>query len=403
MSGRTTSSLGAGLLWLVAVAIALVTGVVAGLDVEAWVFSLATLAMPTVGALIAWRHPRNPIGWLYCGFGICWALLNVSESLPTPVSPTLIELWITWIGSFVWIPALIGTFTFPFLLFPDGRLLSRRWQVIVWIAGAVIAVLCIQAAFAEEFLPFSELRNPAYVEAITGVMSPIEASLALAAVIVVPLLVVAPALSIVLRFRRSTGAARQQIKWFAYVVGLWFACSVITFVVSQIGAAAFGVSTDWAGDLLFALFPLIVIIGLPVAIGIAMLRHRLYDIDVLIRRTLVYGLLTLSLGLVYVLLVLLPAILVGSGGSAPQVVIAASTLVVAALTRPLRARIQRTVDRRFFRRKYNATRTLEAFSGHVRDEVDLVTLAAALCATVQETMQPAHVSIWLRSAERGRE
>jgi len=246
-------------------------------------------------------------------------------------------------------------------------------------------------------LPFSEIQNPAYVEAVAGIAAPLETPLSLASPIVFAVLIVAPALSLVLRFRQAKGAERQQLKWVAYVVLLWLVCTIATILVAEIGAILFGIDNDWSGDLKFALLPAIVIIGLPVAIGIAMLRHQLYDIDLLIRRTLVYGLLTLSLGLVYGLLALLPAIVVGAGGSAPQVVVAASTLVVAALTRPLRSRIQHIVDRRFFRRKYDATLTLEAFSGRLRDEVDITMLAAALRATVQETMQPAHVSLWLRT------
>jgi hypothetical protein len=189
-------------------------------------------------------------------------------------------------------------------------------------------------------------------------------------------LVVASAFSVVLRQRRAVGDERQQLKWFTYAVGLVVGAAVVSVVVT-------------GGDASFALW---LTPAIPVAAGIAILRYRLYDIDVIINRTLVYGALTAILGVTYLLIVAVVSLLVGES----NLTVAGATLAVAALVQPVRARIQGFIDKRFYRRKYDAERILEAFSARLRNEVDLDAMSADLRAVVRETMQPTHISLWLR-------
>jgi hypothetical protein len=281
-------------------------------------------------------------------------------------------------------------FIFLPLYFPDGRLPSRRWLPVAGIAGIGALVVVILGMLGDTLRGQNvgyRIENPIGIEGL----APVE-ELPVFGVLSVPLIIgcVGAVASVVVRFRRSRGVERQQMKWF-----LFAAAPIVTFPVTEYVPGI-------VSDLIFAWL----LIGLPAAIGIAVLRYRLYDIDVVINRTLVYGSLTVTLALLYVgsvvLLQYASRALIGGGS---QLVIVASTLAIAALFNPLRRRIQATIDRRFYRRKYDARKTLDDFSSRLRDETDLEQLNADLLSVVRETMQPQHASLWLRSPERvpGRE
>jgi hypothetical protein len=342
------------------------------------------LGLPILGGLIASRLPENPYGWLWLGFGLGLALQQLAEpyaayALVEPgslVAPRTISQILERGG-----PLALVLAPFLFLLFPTGRLPSRRWRPVAW-AAAMAGVVLLGLTL---FYPSPDQAG--------GMI----AAAAVAAVGVIFGVIIISALSLVVRYRRASGVERQQLKWFALAAVL-----VACFLVAQL------VGLDrLLGSTLWNLFNAAINTTVYVAVGVAILRYRLYDIDILINRTLVYGSLTVMLAVVYV------------GGVAtthtvfraltgqeqqPQLAIVASTLVIAALFNPLRRRIQGFIDRRFYRRKYDAAKTLEAFSAKLRDETDLEALNAELVGVVRETMQPAHLSLWLRpdTAARGR-
>jgi hypothetical protein len=340
-----------------------------------------------VGALIASRHPANPIGWLFCAIGVAGSLMSLARGYSEywlageAASTTLGELAAAY-GDVSWIPAILPAATFLLLLFPNGRLPSRRWRPVAWCAGLGIALLFVGDITDPGLLEdYPELANP------YGVDSPLlELVQALGALLFLVALVGSP-LSLVLRYRRAGRLERQQIKWLA----LAGAVAVATLVIAV-------VAWDLLGEAVANGAIMLSIVALPVAAGVAILRYRLYDIDVVINRTLVYGLLTAVLAGAYVASVLLLQLVLSPSS---DLAIATSTLAVAALFRPARGRIQAGVDRRFYRRRYDAQRTLEAFSARLRDEVELPALTGELAAVVHQTMQPAHVSVWLRAPELG--
>jgi hypothetical protein len=275
------------------------------------------------------------------------------------------------------------------LLFPHGRLPSRRWRPALWLGGAGVALGAVGSALTPG--PF-ELREGSRIDNPLGVEGGVPEALGLFSTLAQVIAVVLAAASIVIRFRRARGVERQQLKWFAYVGVLAIMCLFVAMVSSSLAGDDAPVPTalavvGWLTGLA------LVGLGLPAATGLAILRHRLYDVDVVIRRTIVYAALTITLGVTYLGLVLLVGLAVGRSGFAVTV----STLAVAALFRPALRRIQAVVDRRFYRRRYDAARTLEAFGLQLRDELDLEALAADLRGVIDQTMQPAHVSLWLRS------
>jgi hypothetical protein len=361
------------------------------------IFLLPFLAFPMVGALIASRRPNNPIGWICLAGGIFWMLANLSSgygiygllarpgTVPFPAA-------IGSLGEWMWVPAegLLGTYLI--LLFPDGRLPSRRWRPLVWLSGAVIFL--VSAGFALSPGPMDALpgiRNPFGLEKYPWV-----ADATLGVILLLPLCILTSVISLVLRFLRSGGEEREQIKWLAFaavILGLGISSYAIPGTIWQGDAG--GATPLWAKLLEDAVT--LSFAGIPVAVGIAILRYRLYEIDVLINRALVYGALTATLVAVYVgSVVSLQAALRAMTGQESQLAVVASTLLIAALFNPLRRRIQSFIDRRFYRRKYDAAKTLEAFSAKLRDETDLNALSDDLVRVVAETMQPAHASLWLR-------
>jgi hypothetical protein len=341
-----------------------------------------------VGAVITPRlYPKNPIGWFFCAIGLvggarlfsaqyaAYSLSAERSSLPGGEA-------LSWIASWLWV-LHVGLFVFLALLFPDGMLASSRWRPFAWFAAAAVVVGILATAFSPgPIRGLESIDNPLGIEGAPNVVVVLEAlifGLGLGA-----------AASMFARLRRARGVERQQLKWFAYAVAVLAGGTILTNVVSN----AMGVG--WLREVGY--LPTIVgLVGWPVAVGIAISRYRLYDIDILINRTLVYGSLTAVLALVYFAdIVLFQALLRALTGQESQLAVVVSTLAIAALFNPLRRRIQGFIDRSFYRRKYDAAKTLEAFSAKLRDETDLDALSDDLVGVVRETMQPAHVSLWLR-------
>jgi hypothetical protein len=389
----------AGLAWLLCAA-SLMLGIL-GLVLESLnghritdslVVGIALLAItfPLVGAVVAARRPRNPLGWIFCVIGLSYGLTVTGEAyaiyaLRTAPGSLPGGGLMSWLGNWAWAPGLGLLMTFALLLFPDGRLPSRRWRLMAWLSGASIAMICGLGgvwSWPQRGLGLLEsnqegLENaPRLVELLVLASLPLLLLCGLASVV-----------ALLLRFRRSRGVERQQLKWFAFAGAVTFAGLVLIDFPSQYG---------WIGPV-SALVTLPILVSMPVAAGVAILRYRLYDIDRLINRTLVYGVLTAVLGLSYAGTVLVLGQLFGDVGERiPSWAVAGATLAVAALVRPARGRIQAAVDRRFNRRKYNAATTIETFSARLRDQVDLDTLATELLAVTDKTMQPTTVSLWLR-------
>jgi hypothetical protein len=287
-----------------------------------------------------------------------------------------------WYASWPWYLTLALALVFTPLLFPTGRLLSPRWRPVAWLAGVATAVFTVLAALQAELDLGSDqvIANPI---GIAGVENPEQSTVGVALLDLVILSGVVAFVSLVIRFRRSRGEERQQLKWFTYAAALVPLALLGDALPAPLGNIVFTVP----------------IVFLPVAAGIAILRYRLYDIDRLINRTLVYGSLTAILGLGYAGAVLvLGQVFGGVGGNPPSWAVAGATLAMAALFRPVRRRIQMVMDRRFNRRKYDAVRTVEAFSARLRDQIDLDTLTAELLTVADQTMQPTTASLWLRPA-----
>ena len=347
--------------------------------------ALVALTFPLVGALIVSRQPRNPVGWLFCIAGLaegvtelatCYSIYALHQTPHLPAADVM-----AWLGSIGWIPAL-SLIIFLMLLFPSGRVLSARWHWATRLAAIGIGIAVVGVAFhPHEVLPQEGLKveNPLGIPALKA---PLEVLVLVGAALILGSMV-AGFVSLVLRYRRSRGHQRLQLKWFTYCAAM-----IVVIVLTTINIPS--------GVLLGTIQAVLIGPALAVATGFAMLRHRLYEIDVVINRTLVYASLTATLAVTYVGSVLLLQLALDAVTSGSSLAVAVSTLAVAALFRPARARIQAGVDRRFYRHRYDAARTLERFSGRLREQVDLEALGGELSAVVRETMQPAHVSLWLR-------
>ncbi|MDQ3864518.1 MAG: hypothetical protein M3317_13675, partial [Actinomycetota bacterium] len=293
--------------------------------------------------------------------------------------------WIGWVAQWIFIPGAFPTLTFLLLLFPAGRLPTRRWRLVGWLAALSIATTTFGLAFTPGPLPDSpQITNPLGVAPLRG--SYLEHGGIGWLLFMVS--VVLSAASLVVRYRGAGGVEREQLKWFA------FAGALVAFgwVAQELTYGSEGPLTIGA-----QLLQQVSLVGLPIAVGVAILRYRLYDIDVLINRTLVYGSLTAMLAAFYFGgIVVLQRVFVVLTGEKSTLAVVASTILIAALFNPLRRRIQSFIDRRFYRSRYDARRTLESFSAKLRDETDLDALSDDLIGAVRETMQPAHVSLWLR-------
>jgi hypothetical protein len=354
------------------------------------------LAFPIVGALIASRHPKNPVGWICLAIGLFWMLIFLGDSIPgTGPYPVTTDA----LTQATWIPPIGLLGIYLILLFPDGRLPSRRWRPLAWLSGVVMVLASVGITFAPGPLEgHPGVRNPIGLEALGH---PWVATAVFIVLLLLPLCMLASALSLVLRYRSSRGEEREQIKWIAFAGSFVGLMSLITVVSALIFAAEFADSTGTQPLWLVVLqdVELLSFAGIPVGVGIAVLRYRLYDIDLIINRTLVYGSLTLMLALVYFGGVTATQVLLQTltgQQKLPQLAVVVSTLVIAGLLTPLRRRIQSFIDRRFYRKKYDAAKTLDTFSARLREETDLLTLNDELVSVVKETMQPGHVSLWLR-------
>ncbi len=351
-------------------------------------FMCAFAAFGLVGALIIWQRPGNVLGWILATDGLL-AVWGASADTYADIAyeagggMDLLFLASVWLSLWYWFPLLGLALIFTPLLFPDGRPPSPRWRPVVWAAGLTLALIIFLAAFRERIeFPGISMDNPV---GIPGIQDPEKSRMGSVLFVFFILFLVAALASMVARYLRSGGVQRQQIKW------LMFATLIAVVLTISENFVAFLPDSGVPFAVSVALFP--------IAIAVAVFRYRLYDIDIIINRALVYGSLTVSLVLVYAAGVAVTQtlfrLLTGQQQQS-QLAIVASTLAIAALFSPLRRRIQATIDRRFYRRKYDAQKTLATFSKKLRDETDLDVLGEDLVAVVRNTVQPEHVSLWLK-------
>ena len=340
----------------------------------------------TVGAIIASQRTHNPIGWLLCVSGLVfgvamfaseyaiYALLVAPGTLPA--GEALASVHSLWVLGF-------NLFVLMLILFPTGQLPRSRWRWVVYLYVAI----AVGEVGAMLFLPgtlegLDLIENPLGIESLPIERKPVQGLVFTGGLIA--------ATSLIVRLRRGSWVERQQIKWLAYAAATATVGNILAYTPPEAIGAPW---VTWVGYVLVKLG----VLGIPISIGIAILRYRLYEIDTLINRTLVYGALTATLVALYFGdIILLQRVFVAVTGEKSTLAVVASTLVIAALFNPLRRRIQSFIDRRFYRSKYDARKTLEAFSAKLRDETNLDALSAELVGVVRETMQPAHVSLWLR-------
>ena len=373
------------LLWLAAVLLLIYQAATGTAPYYFWRENmLSTLLLSVVGAVVATRRPTHPIGWFLLATGLLGALQFLSGEYAAttlasgpgrlPYGPT--SAWLSLLMQILsFIPLLL-----LLLLFPTGRLLSSRWRIVAWVGMCGVSLGAATEALRPGPLegggPFD---NPFGVDA--AILDPIRVA---APMLVLPAILGA-LLSLVVRLVRSRGEERQQVKWFV-------AAAVLGFFV-LFGISISGIDLGGLGNWLWA----IVVASLPVAIGLAILKYRLYEIDLLINRALVYGSLSVFLASAYVGGVVgLQAVMRVLSGQESTLAVVASTLAIAALFNPLRRRVQTFVDRRFYRRKYDAAKTLEAFGSRLREQTDLNALSNDLVRVASATVQPAHASLWLR-------
>jgi hypothetical protein len=373
---------------LLSIALGLAACVVAGLNGDSVVTFLEAhqgigltiaLSFPFVGTLIVTRDRRNAIGWIMVGTGLCLGLYIFSGEVAeyTRARGVVGELT-NWLSAWINLVGIVASSTYLFLLFPDGRLPSRRWRPLLWlvvlvnVAGPLtVAVL----AWPER----SSISGEGFDGGLTGAVW--GATFSAALLLALPCIV-----ATFVRLRRARGVLRQQMKWFVYLAIATLPLGFLGQLPGLIGP-------------LFEILQFWLLLG---GIAIGIFRYRLWDIDRILNRTLVYGLLTAILAGLYAVGVLVVGHAVSSTGRASSLVVAATTLAVAAAFQPLRRRIQRVVDRRFNRRRYDAARTIDAFASRLRDQVDLGTLRGDLLAVVDDTMSPATTGLWLRPERPGR-
>jgi hypothetical protein len=364
---------------------------------QGMMLDLGFAAFALVGALLITRRPSNAVGWIMACVGLMVPVFNSGSAyalyvMATRGRPDALAVVGAWAGNWYWFVMLSLALIYLPMLFPDGRLLSRRWLPVAITGGTGALGVAVLGTLSDTLIvgdhPKFEIDNPIGIE---GLAAPWNQPVFVALEVLFAIGIGGAAVSLVVRLRRSRGVERRQLEWFAYVTALFFGGAMLTGIASEVSGVR------WLGDVSFTT-SVLGLVCLPVAVGVAVLKYRLYDIDIIINRTLVYGSLTLMLLLVYFGgVTTTQALLRTLTGlqQEPQLAVVISTLAIAALFNPLRRRIQAFIDRRFFRRKYDARKTLEAFSARLRDETDLEALSAELVSVVKETMQPEHVMLWL--------
>ena len=339
---------------------------------------LATFAFATVGAAIVWRRPEHPIGWIYSASGLLLSTDSVTGSyvghlLVDPIAPFSSVVRIA--NGVTFFDGFLLPLTFGLLLFPDGRLPSPRWRAFGVFVAFVLVLFVVGPVVANVTGGGSDIPPVVLVAAFSAIFG--------------------TGVSVVVRWRRAAGSERAQLKWVG-ASGMLFVALVIGQVAVSLLApdtgTAFGSSLGDLGWFVLSLSFMLI----PLSIGIAILRYRLYDIDVLINRALVYGALSAVLAATYFIFVLAVETVLRPVTAGSEVAVALSTLAVVALFQPLRRRIQGAVDRRFYRSRYDAARTLDAFSVRLRDEVDLEAVRVSLLGAVDQTVHPAQADLWLR-------
>jgi hypothetical protein len=397
--GRNTAWLAWGLfaLTILFLAAALLLAALDGLQPDQSPAVLALASFSLTGLLVALRQPNNAVGWLCSALGLSnmarffldqyvWSALTIRlDSFPVP----------EWVGLFSkTILSGIGWFSFfiVIMLFPNGSFLSRRWRLAGLIGLSLTVLYSFGLIAVSPTIPgyTFPVTNPLRLGSLAGAWNAITPLFFL---IAIPLFYTPVIVPPVLRYRRAKSEVRQQIKWLAFAMLPW--------LLLVIGAVLYAITGSTLLDLFLGLWVSICIAAVSVSIGIAILRYRLYDIDLIIRRTLIYGVLTALLAGVYFGgVVLLQALLRPLTGPGNDLAVVATTLIIAAFALPLRRRVQGFIDRRFYRRKYDAAETMAAFGEQIRDEVELDKLTGRLVEVVDETMHPAHVSLWLRDPGR---
>jgi hypothetical protein len=354
-------------------------------------FAVDLMLCALVGALIATRKPANVVGWILLSGTVCLALQefareyavhgSLADFTPLPLTQPM-----AWLLSWVYVPGIALLLAFLPLYFPGGRLPSPRWKWVALPAALLTFAWAVESALLPGKIKDTGVVNPLGIKALRPVLELLND---VTGVVLFPI-VFASVASLLVRFRRSVGDERQQIKWLLYAA----AAIPAWFLINPMLSAAFPTLSEWAA---FGLVDGLLFAGIPVAVGVAVFKFRLYEIDLIINRTLVYGSLTAALALSYFGGVVgLQYVFRALTDQGSTLAVVASTLAIAALFNPLKRRVQGFVDRRFYRRKYDARKTLEGFSAKLRDETDLGTLNEVLVGVVRETMQPAHVSLWLR-------
>ncbi len=345
------------------------------------------IAYPLLGGLLVWRQPHHTMGWVFLGIGLSQSFETlVSEyayyGLVTNPGSLPFVNEVAWFVQWLWAPGFGLFIVFSILLFPDGKLPSPRYRVVAYVGALGILLAMLPVAITSW-----THRGRAFLEQppAPGLGDPLAIAMLLQnlGVVLIALAGLASIVALLLRFRRAHGAARQQLKWFTYAGVFEIGILLATTFVAMPPA--------------FALIaPLLVTPLLPIATAIAILRYRLFDIDLIVRRTLLYAALTVVLAVVYIAGVLVLQLALEPLTHDDGIAVAASTLLVAALFRPARSRLQDAVNARFYRSGYDAQHVLASFATRVRDEVDVDSLTGMLRGAADTSVQPASVSVWLR-------